>query len=1246
MAGIKPENKTHYYENLDINDVKNMASDVFDARYYHGQTLGATLEEIFSKHYSYDIKQGTGPYPAVVLDVVSGPQVKDPASAKGKINTKSLNIKNWPNPFYRDRETSNMPLPVIVIAKIPGQLGDIDLGWPKDADDKMRIDAHGEYYQFREDSTLGQIEAGSVIWVSYDKDYNGISFDGRPAGKIIGVHKVKAFSDIKTKISPKLASRPECQLARNLRSPAGGFYIGHTDADPNPDLGIPIKKIKGSIRTGMYGNGTPQTKVHFEQALQQSKISIKHKIPGPTPGPNNAFIWVGTLKNNGYMDLLDRPISQGRETIIYAPMTLDLSSPIEIKYYFHDVGGFGNAHIDGPNTTIPQAEGNVTNDTNDFREKIAPAIKDLNRDGRNYILVIPEMAHSRGFGTPSNDSARIDSLASGEDVGVGSGTRFNTLRTRVKDTVKANVKNYLNKLPIETNKVLLQVTPLVEREFSTFDGSFTGGKFGEFQNEVIGVLDEHLGPVSDKIEFYSIVGDGLGGITLSGILHDIPNNGTHAAGKTSFIAAFAGERLRIDYITDKNLDAPGFYDAFFGGAVSPSSVIYDKFLTGRDSPDYPYTEFNYISSPTQKKQNHFFDSVGKVADYKKFSNKVAGNGQRKFSFTATPHAVSTSGISFHVSDEKNKVGYAFSMINDFLPAFRNYPKKADANINLIDTPNSVPDHAYALATKPSPGDLAKLLKKEQELQSPISFFEELIDKYVSPELFGGQDLETADWICSKPKYVVFCKDGVVDRDQNSAFMNGYKQYLKQKQELAEIQLLKQGEVTIQSLSGFRNELIKEKDSYEQLLESAKNDIYVKNSEGISTIDRWRSLGKKFDLLYHIDPFEGSWKDKISALAGQIAARDAYEKIVTKIKSAINNTEPERVQRPKDCVEPPKKMAEVTGDAPQQATSREPDNNCSDIKLATPSTFAELSTMIPYFPKKADFKVSGAKSKNKTKIHSVPGYKTSTFKYQARGNTGNLTFKESPRVWACLSELIQKGMKEASAQSKYYPFEITTGIRGLVDPKAGGTTAYNSGISLHSFGLAIDIDPFITGYKNRDEALNSVFTGAWTPGLIDVHGLELWRLGVFSASPSILKKNALENDNRPRMAENWKGAPSRYYGGGESSTGRPKYNKIMNASKGSIIVPPGANPTLWAIVFCEITGMRWGNGLFLKRRHNGGKIWSDAEKKRIDEIYKINNLVDRVKAISWKSGIEDHMHFHYWGGGSIVKWKEIKEVSEE
>ena len=104
-------------------------------------------------------------------------------------------------------------------------------------------------------------------------------------------------------------------------------------------------------------------------------------------------------------------------------------------------------------------------------------------------------------------------------------------------------------------------------------------------------------------------------------------------------------------------------------------------------------------------------------------------------------------------------------------------------------------------------------------------------------------------------------------------------------------------------------------------------------------------------------------------------------------------------------------------------------------------------------------------------------------------------------------------------------------------------------------------------------------------------------------------------------------------------------KIMEKSKGSIIVPPGSDPVSWVILFCEKSGMKWGNGSFLKKRWRGGKVWSEEEKKRISTIFGIDNIVDRVKAISWNSRIEDHMHFHYWAGGSVIRWKEIKKPDE-
>ena len=94
-------------------------------------------------------------------------------------------------------------------------------------------------------------------------------------------------------------------------------------------------------------------------------------------------------------------------------------------------------------------------------------------------------------------------MSNGEPVATGESNK-QTIRTRVDSKLRPGVKNYLNKLSIETAKNLLSITPLREREFSTFDGSFTGGKFGDFHQEVLDVLDEHLGTVYDKVEFVSI----------------------------------------------------------------------------------------------------------------------------------------------------------------------------------------------------------------------------------------------------------------------------------------------------------------------------------------------------------------------------------------------------------------------------------------------------------------------------------------------------------------------------------------------------------------------------------------------------------------------------------------------------------------------------------------------------------------------------------------------------------------------
>ena len=203
-------------------------------------------------------------------------------------------------------------------------------------------------------------------------------------------------------------------------------------------------------------------------------------------------------------------------------------------------------------------------------------------------------------------------------------------------------------------------------------------------------------------------------------------------------------------------------------------------------------------------------------------------------------------------------------------------------------------------------------------------------------------------------------------------------------------------------------------------------------------------------------------------------------------------------------------------------------------------------MIPYWPKSSDFTPFGGKrTQKKTKIHEIPGFKASKFKYSCRINNGQIAKKESPPLWACFTDVLQSAWETACEESNYYPFEITNGLRGSKPPlpPTNGATAYPHGISLHSYGLAFDLDPYITGFSNNpSRSLHSVYTGAWTPGFIDVHGKVLWQLGVYRLGPSILNIYAFQEEIRPRLTENWQNAPSRYKGAGESGASRQNYIK--------------------------------------------------------------------------------------------------------
>ena len=130
------------------------------------------------------------------------------------------------------------------------------------------------------------------------------------------------------------------------------------------------------VDRSVSGPPNQNTVEKWESAIKQSSI------PGKT--------WIGKLQSNGPNDHFYR-LDTGRETIIFMPCNTDLTKPVELVYFFHGNEGF---------------------DT-DMAERIAPQSKQMSQQGRNFIVVFPELPWSAGTDASVRGWAKGDSNSNG-----------------------------------------------------------------------------------------------------------------------------------------------------------------------------------------------------------------------------------------------------------------------------------------------------------------------------------------------------------------------------------------------------------------------------------------------------------------------------------------------------------------------------------------------------------------------------------------------------------------------------------------------------------------------------------------------------------------------------------------------------------------------------------------------------------------------------------------------------------------
>ena len=1264
MAGV-PWRK---WANYKFGEFNPLTTPLFGDFYDKDIPVSNLFAMVMRQHFEHDIYSGTGPYKAIVLRVLSGPNANDRSSNSIR-RTKEAYAGDAVPSMTQDLAHNNANHgPIRIIAKIPEK--SVDLRLPKDIDDHRQIDLHPEFIAQRSleaDPSLASITEGSVVWVDFINPQAPDSTSGN--GILIGVHDLNFMNALAEEISALKSFRDQCVLPKICTpAEAKNLYAGNTVFNFSPTAPL-IRKIKGKIKTGMYGNGSEQTKAHFDEALIRAPGSFKYNIAGPTPNSKNSFIWIGHLNGNGNgkLDLIDRPPIP-RETIIYAPKMLDITSPIEIKYYFHDVGGFGHSWVNGPTTTVKEAVTSVLTTDNDFRVKIGPAIKDLIRDNRNFVLVIPEMNYSRGFGTPLGDFARVAKYTSCSNTKIIQPFAGADI-VRVNFDVLSNeeqtgyIVNYVKSNTI--GDLTLQNIPaglstLKERYLHTFTHF---GNMETMHDNVVEILRENLAK-NISIGYVSILAEGMGALSLAAVSSARPDDLDNINLKRIDFVENGYDRANIYSLFDVEVQDPLNPSSWSSIDSVPSSYFYYTWVAQNPKRDL---EFNYIleyegaknigpSSSPSAGAYEFFRKIAKEKEYKSAIVPASNGLQKKFNFYLDENNNNKTNISLYIAGPPagKSTGYAFSMINNELSSLPALGRRRTLERVGVDY---VPNHAQNISSKQKAAALSVYKIEKDNLTKNIEEFENILNEITNKGI---------DSICKNKDYKLYCssydstnpnKTIILKYGENSLFLNRYRTYLRSKERFYELEQLLEDEIVLIEV-GKDKELIETRiEEYDTKFTNISN-----GPPKIEDVTKYLNGLKNFNSSFYTSGDGSLVITNIGTNSEQVGRRKAIKQTLDRLKEK-NKTALSQCSLPEQCA---KDLITLSGYSPSgEGNITDPAAfNCKNVIIEPLNDYAKLSVWIPYYPKKEDFTFDAQMTawlrESKTEIdldQKIETFKAKSFKYKVRRGRDTIRFVDSPPIWSCLAPVFEEAWEEACRISNYVPFIITDGIRGSYNGKQLISTEL--GLHVGSLGLSINVDPFIAPHTLGGMS-HSVFTGAFTPGIGDNE--ELHNLGVFKFKPAINKlnwddgaaniaqgglrtiENLIETRDKNGTTLNHKPAP----GAGPPSLAQEFLQNydINSLCKGSMIVDPfrPANPTLWAITFCEKSGAKWGNGHFLKRKQNGG-VWTDRDARRIGKIYGIDDIVNRIKKISWIVNKHDiHSYFQFWTGLPIIPWNTINKIA--
>lgn len=340
------------------------------------QDTFASMAIVAKESYKTNAIQNVGSFKGIVLRVVVSSETQNTQNEKG----------GWFQSFYEDK-TEEVQMLIELKVRVPEVHSTLpmptQLGNEVDEDNRQIIEMYPTFVA--QSTAVENVEPGELVWVDWGNRQNWTDpYYIRPVKEEGPAGAGKGGGP-----GAKGAHTGPCTNSYTPTSPTGDSTSGKNAKLP-AHVGLPRLKRKQKPKgkpvliKGPVLKKVPQKFPVLPGTVAQWQKIVDKKLP---PGRS----WIGACKTQGLddsrfgKDAKGKPIGKAsRANIIWYSNSTDFGQQWELMYFFHGLNEF-------------------TQKT--FEEQIAPQISTAVAQGRNFVLVMPELPWSKNFGGKRQHSA-------------------------------------------------------------------------------------------------------------------------------------------------------------------------------------------------------------------------------------------------------------------------------------------------------------------------------------------------------------------------------------------------------------------------------------------------------------------------------------------------------------------------------------------------------------------------------------------------------------------------------------------------------------------------------------------------------------------------------------------------------------------------------------------------------------------------------------------------------------------------